>query len=133
MALGFYKKNSGCSNTKKYKVSMQIKAASGVKVQYIIRNNGGTANFVLCDNNGASQSPKVVTTYTSAADEWVEHSTVFDFSLKRAGSPANSATSDIPSTTADDVASFELRIYSPAKNNSFQVANIRMEEFTGSN
>lgn len=133
MALGFYKKNSGCSNTKKYKVSMQIKAASGVKVQYIIRNNGGTANFVLCDNNGASQSPKVVTTYTSAADEWVEHSTVFDFSLKRAGSPANSATSDIPSTTADDVASFELRIYSNGANTTFYVANIKMEEFSKGN
>lgn len=130
MAAGFFKKTADCSISKKYKLSLKVKGTATTKLQFVIRNAGGNASFLLCDKDGKLLSPKVVTTYQVTTNDWEETpGAFFDFSKKREGSAANSEGATINPTTLDDVQSLEIRIYSASANTTFYVTDIKFEEY----
>lgn len=129
MAAGFFKKTANCSISKKYKLSLKVKGTATKKLQFVIRNTGGNASFLLCDKNGNLLSPKVVTTYQVSTDDWEDVTATFDFSMIREGSAANSDGGTIVPATANDVQSLEIRIYSAAANTTFYVADLKFEEY----
>ncbi len=129
MAAGFFKKTTNCNISNKYKLSLKVKGTTGKKLQFVIRNAGGTASFLLCDKDGNPLSPKVVTTYQVSTDDWEEASAIFDFSKKRDGSAANSEGGTINPTTVDDIQSLEIRIYSATANTTFFVTDLKFEEY----
>ena len=119
----------GLDNTKKYKLSLEVRSDNGAALQTTMRNADNTKSFV----NGTGGN--TINTFAPDGTGWTASEGIFDLS-KMCKTVGTIKDTPIENTTAADVATIDLRFYVRANADgegkllSVQVRNIKLEEYT---
>lgn len=128
IALGYFKKEANCDITKKYKLSFKMKGTLGAKLLTTVRNADNTYAFGVYNEKG-DPTTTVKTSATTKDNEWEPATAVFDFSKKASKVASIKVDNPLTSSTVEDAATIDIRLYPQAANTTFYVTDIKFEEY----
>ncbi len=131
LALGYYNPVANCSTNKLYKLSFMLKGKAGSRFQTTIRNGDNSASFGVYNSEGLPESS--LQTFTISPDNdgtWNEVSVVFDFSKKSPKVASIKEDNPLSDSSSDEAKAIDIRLYPQAKNTTFWIAHVKLEEFT---
>lgn len=130
LALGYYNPIANCSVEKLYKLSFLMKGKSGTRFQTTLRNGDNSASFGIYNAGRLPESS--LQTFTISPDNdgvWTEVSVIFDLSKKSPKVASIKEDNPLSDSLAEDGRAIDIRFYPQAKNTTFRIADIRLEEF----
>lgn len=130
LALGHYNPSANCSIHKHYKLSFMLKGKGGTKFLATIRNGDNSGSFGVYNKDGVPDSSLQSFTISDADDGvWHRVSAIFDFSKKTEKVASVKENNPLLNSVIEDGKAIDIRLYPQAKNTTFWVSNVKLEEY----